>query len=136
MRFKFIVKPPLNKEYQKEISKLKKEFEVKEEFTEKEGPKNAKNLAKEAIEEGFERIIFVGGDGLLNEGINGIMEAKEKILSNFAIGIIPTGSGNNFAKTLAIPKDIREAFKIIKNNKTTLIDIGKAEFKSRKRIQN
>lgn len=127
MKFKFIVKPPAKKEYRRNFLRFKKEFEVKEEFVEREGPKNARNLAKGAIEEGFERIIFVGGDGLLNEGINGIMEAtRRKIPPDFAIGIIPTGSGNNFAKALKIPKDIKEAFEVIKKDKTTSVDIGKA----------
>lgn len=54
------------------------------------------------------------------------MEAVQgKISSNFAIGIIPTGSGNNFAKALKIPKDIKEAFQVIKKDKATSVDIGK-----------
>ena len=128
MKFFFIVKPPVKKEYQREFLKFKNAFdrEVEEEFTEKQGPKNARNLAKRATEQGFEKIIFVGGDGLLNEGVNGIMEATGgEIPQNFAIGTIPTGSGNNFAKALGIPKDVKEAFEIIKNEKTTLVDIGK-----------
>ena len=127
MRYKFIVKPPTKKEYQREFLIFKKNFEAEEEFTEKEGPKTAKNLAKKAVEEGFDRIILVGGDGLLNEGINGIIEATQgKVSSDFAIGTIPTGSGNNFAKELGIPKDIKEAFKVIKNDKKISIDIGRA----------
>jgi len=129
MKYKFIVKPPLKKQYQEDFLIFKNEFKgrVEEEFTEKEGPKTAKNLAKKAVEEGFDRIIFVGGDGSLNEGVNGIMAATgEKIFSNFALGIIPTGSGNNFAKNLGIPKDIKRAFEIIKKDKTISVDIGRA----------
>jgi len=127
MKIIFIVKPPPKKDYLKEVLKLKNQFEVSQEFTKKEGPQNARNLAKKAIEEGFERIIFVGGDGLINEGVNGIMAAvKEKEISfDLTLGIIPTGAGNNFAKELGIPKKIKKAFEIIKKNKTTLVDIGK-----------
>jgi YegS/Rv2252/BmrU family lipid kinase len=129
VRYKFIIKPPLKKELEKEILELKKENEVDFELTEKgeDSPKSAKNLAKRAIKEGFERIIVCGGDGLLNEVINGIME--EKIPENFAIGIIPTGSGNNFAKALGIPKDIKKAFGVIKSEKKTLVDVGKVNQK-------
>jgi YegS/Rv2252/BmrU family lipid kinase len=129
VRYKFIIKPPLKKELEKEILELKKENGVDFELTEKgeDSPKSAKNLAKRAIKEGFERIVVCGGDGLLNEAINGIM--TEKIPENFAIGIVPTGSGNNFSKALRIPKDIKKAFEIIKSEKKTLVDVGKVNQK-------
>jgi YegS/Rv2252/BmrU family lipid kinase len=129
MRYKFIIKPPLKKELEREIFELRKENEVDFELTEKgeNSPKSAKNLAKKAIKEGFERIIVCGGDGLLNEAINGIM--TEKIPENFAVGVVPTGSGNNFAKALGIPKDIKKAFEIIKSEKKTLVDVGKVNQK-------
>jgi len=129
VRYKFIIKHPLKKELEKEILELKKENEVDFELTEKgeDSSKSAKNLAKRAIKEGFERIVVCGGDGLLNEVINGIM--AEKIPENFAIGVIPTGSGNNFAKALGIPKDIKKAFEIIKSEKKILVDVGKVNQK-------
>jgi len=129
MRYKFIIKPPLKKELEGEILNLKKENEVEFELTERgeDSQKSAKNLAKKAIKEGFERIIVAGGDGLLNQVINGIME--EKIPENFAVGLVPTGSGNNFAKALGIPKDIKKAFEIIKSEKRTLVDVGKVNQK-------
>jgi YegS/Rv2252/BmrU family lipid kinase len=80
-------------------------------------------LAKKAIEEKFNRIIVVGGDGLLHEVINGVME--EKIPSDFVIGTIPTGSGNNFAKALGIKKNIKKSFEIIGKEKIISVDIGK-----------
>ncbi len=127
MKFKFIVKPPPKKEYQKEFLRFKKDFEAEQDFTEKRFPQNAQNLAKRAFEAGFERIIFVTGDGLLNEGINGIMEAaRGKIPANFAIGIVPAGTGNDFSKALSISKDIKKAFEIIKKGNTVSVDIGKA----------
>jgi len=126
MKFFFIIKPPVKKEFEREILEFKKEFKTKEELAEREGERNAQNLAKKAIEGGFERIIIVGGDGLLNEGVNGIIEETHgKIPSNFALGVIPTGSGNNFAKELGIKKNIKRAFSIIKQNKIDLVDIGK-----------
>jgi YegS/Rv2252/BmrU family lipid kinase len=129
VRYKFIIKPPLKKELEKEILELKKENEVDFELTEKgkDSPKSAKNLAKRAIKEGFERIVVCGGDGLLNEAVNGIMEGK--IPESFVVGVIPTGSGNNFAKALGIPKDIKKAFEIIKTEKKILVDVGKVNQK-------
>lgn len=135
MKIKFIVKSLTNekkaKEFQKEIGKFKKELKkkgvkIEEAFTTPDGETSARNLAKRAIKQGFNRIIFVGGDGLLNEGINGIMEATGRLCPpDFAIGIIPTGAGNDFTKPLKIPRDIGEAFEIIKKDKATSVDIGK-----------
>ena len=135
MKIKFIVKPILNKqklkEYREEFLKFKEELQkregkVEEVFTIAQGENNAQILAQKAIEEGFDRIVLVGGDGLLNEGVNGIIEGTQgKIPSDFVIGIIPTGTGNNLAKEIGIPKDIKKAFEIIKEEKTTSIDIGK-----------
>jgi len=126
MKFFFIIKPsPVKKQFKKEILEFKKIFEIKEELTESQGERNAQNLAKKAIGEGFERIIVVGGDGLLNEAVNGIMGAMEgNFSSNFALAIIPTGAGNNFAKELGI-KNIKEAFSVIRQNKKILVDLGK-----------
>lgn len=129
MRYKFVIKPPLKKELEKRILNLKKENEVDFELTEKKGEKNALNLTKKAIKDGFERIILVGGDGLVGEGINGVMEIKEKIPENFALGVIPTGSGNNFAKSLGIPKDIKKSIEIIKSEKKVSVDVGKVNGK-------
>lgn len=129
MKIKFIVKPPAKEEYQRELLIFKKEFKgkIEEEFSEREGEKSTKNLAKKAVKEGFDRIVLVGGDGTLSGGVNGVMEAtEEKLPTNFAIGIVPTGAGNNFAKTIGIPKNIKEAFEIIKNDKKRLVDIGRA----------
>lgn len=125
-KYKFIIKPPVKKDFQKEILSFKKNFDSPEDFSEKIGQKNAKNLAERAVKEGFTRIVVVGGDGLLNEAINGIMEGTGgKIPQDLALGIIPTGTGNNFAKALGISKDIKKAFQIIKNEKTTLVDVGR-----------
>lgn len=132
MKVKFIVKPPVEEGYISEFSIFKEEFSgrIKEDLTEREGPKNAKNLAKKAFSEGFNRIVFVGGDGILNEGVNGILELfNGQIPPQLTIGIIPTGSGNNFAKALNIPKDIKEAFRIIKKSKTKTVDVGKVNDK-------
>jgi len=131
MRIKFIAKPILDsqkaRDYKEEISKLKKQgIEIEESLTEAQGENNARILARKAIEQGFNRIIFVGGDGILNEGVNGLMESAEgKMPSDFTIGIIPIGSGNDFAKALNIPRDIKQDFQLIKRGSKTLVDLGK-----------
>ena len=82
---------------------------------------NAKELALEAAQKNYATVIAVGGDGTINEIVQGLAK------SNTALGIIPCGSGNGFARMLKIPlKDNLKCLEIIKQNNTKKIDIGLA----------
>ena len=88
-------------------------------------PNSAKNEATRAAEDGFDLIVAAGGDGTLNEVVNGIafLEKRPKM------AIIPAGTTNDYARALAIPRDnIPDAAKVILKNKTRKMDIGKAVF--------
>lgn len=90
--------------------------------------KHAISLSKNAIENGATQIIIAGGDGTLNEVINGVFLqqvcAPEKIL----IGIIPVGSGNDWSKTFHIPNNYKIAIDTLKERTTILQDIGLVQF--------
>ncbi len=77
-------------------------------------------LAKKASDSGVEQIISVGGDGTINEIINGIMQSKNHPI----LGIIPLGWANDFIKSVNIPSDPIEACKIILNGNQRKIDLG------------
>lgn len=86
-------------------------------------PNSAKNEAKRASLEGFDLIVAAGGDGTINEVINGIapLEKRPKL------AIIPAGTTNDFARALHIPReDPIEAAKIVLKNQTFKMDVGKA----------
>jgi len=76
--------------------------------------------ARQAVEEGAERLLVVGGDGMINS-IGSVL-----IGSNTALGVIPTGSGNGFARHFGIPLDIVKATKMLAFAKTKRIDVGYA----------
>jgi len=80
----------------------------------------AVELAQKAADNGAELIVSVGGDGTVNEIVNGIMKSK----NNPSLGIIPLGWANDFIKSTDIPSDIIEACKILIKGKTKKIDIG------------
>ena len=67
-------------------------------------------------------VVAVGGDGTVNEVANGIL-GQEKIL-----GVIPSGSGNDFIKCIAIPKKFDRAFEILIAGKSKSIDVGTVSF--------
>jgi diacylglycerol kinase (ATP) len=72
------------------------------------GPGDATDAARRAVEEGYERIVSAGGDGTLNETLNGIASVAGG-LEAVALGVIPIGTGNDFATTLGIPQDAEAA---------------------------
>ena len=76
-------------------------------------------LARQATEEGADIVIAAGGDGTIHAVAAGLIGTKG------TLGIIPVGTMNNIARSLAIPEDIDEACKIIAQGKTRPIDVGK-----------
>jgi len=87
--------------------------------------KHAIELAKQATENGCDYLIAVGGDGTLHEVINGMLQSKLPPTKSPAIGLLPYGSANDFARTACISNSIEELFKLIQSNTTQKIDIGK-----------
>lgn len=77
-------------------------------------------IARELADQ-YDKIVCVGGDGTLNEVINGILSGKHKT----PIGYIPAGSTNDFATSLNIPKNIMQAALAFTNSTEKLIDAGK-----------
>jgi diacylglycerol kinase (ATP) len=85
------------------------------------GEGDATLAAAEAVERGFDVIIAAGGDGTLNEVINGMAEKKDRPL----LGIMPLGTTNDFARALSIPKKWEAACDIIIRQYSSPIDVGK-----------
>lgn len=76
--------------------------------------------AKQAVERGFDLIVAAGGDGTLNEVVAGVSAFDERP----QIGLIPTGTTNDFARALRIPRDIDDAVDIILRGETIPVDVG------------
>lgn len=93
-------------------------------------PAHAIQLGREARERGFERVICVGGDGTLNEVVNGLLSAGE----SFAmpdLGVIPTGTGSDFARSLGIPHDVEAACRCLDGARATVTDLGVVSYVGR-----
>lgn len=85
-------------------------------------------FVREALKNGYENIVSVGGDGTLNEVVNGFFENGKMIKESAKLGIIPGGTGGDFIRTLGYPKEYSEACKVIARGQTRLIDLGKLNF--------
>jgi len=90
---------------------------------------HATQLAKTLCVNNVDIIIAVGGDGTLNEVVNGVMLAKKVNPDSISsIGILPYGSGNDFVKTLKVTNDIGKLAFLINQRSLTPIDLGKISF--------
>lgn len=98
------------------------------EFSFTTGPYTAPDITKNAIKSGFDRIISVGGDGTLNEVVNGFFENEKQINPNATLGVISMGTGADFIKTIGIPKPYEKAIKIINNGNIRTLDTGRIRF--------
>lgn len=129
----FIINPAASggktlKEWNKKIYPLleKENFSFDYEFTTK--PLDAFELALEGIKKGYKRLISVGGDGTVNEIANAILTQNIIDSTEIALGSIGTGTGNDWRKTVGIPKDYKQAIKVIKEGKYILQDVGKVNY--------
>jgi len=97
-------------------------------FTEK--PKQATDIAREVLKDGFDLIIGVGGDGTLNEISNGFFQhdSSEAINGDASLGIVPSGTGSDFIRFMKIPRDFRQSVEAIKNSLKKKIDLGRITF--------
>ncbi len=85
-------------------------------------PTHALELTRQAGEQGYERVIAVGGDGTVHEVINGLMQLPEKQRPIF--GVVPAGSGNDFAHAAGIPINPLEALNLALYGEPGDLDVG------------
>jgi YegS/Rv2252/BmrU family lipid kinase len=85
-------------------------------------PGEARQLAAEAIREGCDTIIAAGGDGTLNEVLNGIGDAPDGF-ERARLGMLPLGTVNVFARELGIPLGLEKAWEIIQRGREMRIDL-------------
>jgi YegS/Rv2252/BmrU family lipid kinase len=85
-------------------------------------PGDARRLAAEAVAEGFDIIVAAGGDGTVNEVLNGIGDAPDGF-ERVRLGVLPLGTVNVFARELAIPSKLEAAWKTICAGRETRIDL-------------
>jgi YegS/Rv2252/BmrU family lipid kinase len=91
-------------------------------FTERRG--DAAALAGDAARKGSNLIIACGGDGTISEVANGILASGKDV----ELGILPSGTGGDFRRTLEIPSRSRDAARILRDGRTVRIDVGRVSY--------
>jgi YegS/Rv2252/BmrU family lipid kinase len=90
-------------------------------------PGDARRLAAEAVRDGFDLIAAAGGDGTLNEVLNGIGDAPDGF-ARARLGVLPLGTVNVFARELKIPLRIERAWEVLQRENEIKIDLPRVEF--------
>lgn len=85
---------------------------------------DAELAAEDAARCGYSHVFAAGGDGTLNEVVNGVARVPGA-LDKVIFGLIPAGTGNDFAESLGIPNEIDLALEAIFSGKTISVDLGK-----------
>ncbi len=88
---------------------------------------DARRLASQAVMEGFDLIVAAGGDGTVNEVLNGIGDAPNGF-ANARLGVLPLGTVNVFARELKIPLKVENAWEVLQNGRELKIDLPRVEF--------
>jgi diacylglycerol kinase (ATP) len=91
-------------------------------------------LSREAVEKGYNLVIAVGGDGTVNEVVNGLMDDNDRCRA--ALGIIAAGTQNDIARMLGIPRDYLRACQLFRNFEKVKIDIGAVEYTHHNEIRS
>lgn len=80
---------------------------------------HVQELARKAVDEGFDRVVAAGGDGTISETINGMAPDFGRV----AFGVIPLGTGNDFARSIDVPHDAETAIDVLAADQTHLVDV-------------
>nr|WP_320059454.1 YegS/Rv2252/BmrU family lipid kinase [uncultured Bacteroides sp.] len=112
----------------KEIKEYMDSKKVSYDYVQSEGFGSVERLAGILANNGYRTIVVVGGDGAINDAINGIMNSNAPDKSEIAIGIIPNGIGNDFARYWDLNLEYKEAVNWVINNRKKKIDVGYCNF--------
>lgn len=90
----------------------------------------AAGLVRDAIRDGAKTIVAVGGDGTVNEAVNGICEGAHPPGDDVALGFVMFGTGGDFRRSFELPKSVAAAISRLKDGRSRVIDLGRLRYVS------
>ena len=109
-----------------QIMALLKSLGVDFKYDMTEAPGHAIELAKTAAKKGYKFVVSVGGDGTIHEIVNGLHQAGAN--GEVAVGIINTGTGADYIRTLGVPRRYKDACKCLLSSNRRTVDLGVVEY--------
>ena len=95
------------------------------EFQFTEAPGHATKMTRTALLQGYHNIVVLGGDGTINEAVNGFFDKGALINPEATLGILTGGSGNDTIRTLGISRDVTQAIRQLAQGNVKLCDAGR-----------
>jgi YegS/Rv2252/BmrU family lipid kinase len=111
-----------------QIMRLLKSIGLRFDFDVTDAPGHATELAESAARKGYELVVSVGGDGTINEVVNGLYRAGS--LKDVTLGIISTGVGADYIRTIGAARHFFEACHRLANPRQLTVDLGVAEYQN------
>lgn len=102
-------------------------------LVETEEPGHAEELARQAAADGHDRVIVVGGDGTVQEAVNGLLRGSPAAREPLPVGIVPGGSGNDLVRALGLPRGDGPALEVALDGGQRVIDVVEARAGDRAR---
>jgi YegS/Rv2252/BmrU family lipid kinase len=93
-----------------------------------EGPGHATWAARDALEDGERFLVAVGGDGTVQEVVNGMIQDDRPVRDDAVLGVVAAGSGCDFVRTFGLPGDAIRAVRHLDGDRLYPIDVAKAEY--------
>lgn len=106
------------------ISKLLREAGIRYEPVFTEHKHHATELTVSAVRQGYRHIIMVGGDGTLHEVVNGLFIQQEVEPKEVLVAVLAVGTGNDWVRTVGMPRRYEDAVKAIREECSFLQDVG------------
>ena len=91
-------------------------------------PGEATKLVRDAVAGGARTVIAVGGDGTINEAVNGLCDGENAPLENVTFGFVMYGTGGDFRRSFDVPKGVSAAIERLKGGRSQVIDLGRLRY--------
>jgi YegS/Rv2252/BmrU family lipid kinase len=111
-----------------ELERALRQRGLRYEIVETTGPGDAERLAREALADGKHYLVAVGGDGTVDEVVNGMIENDKPIDPDAVLGVVGAGSGNDFVRTFGLAADADRGSAVLAGDRLFPIDAGKVTF--------
>ena len=109
------------------LAKRLRDLHLQYEYELTQGPLTATSFVRQALRAGVRTVVGVGGDGTLNEVVNGFFLNEQAIAPDASLGVIPVGSSSDIARALGIPAGLAAA-DLLRDGRLASIDLGRADF--------
>ncbi|MGB7605380.1 MAG: diacylglycerol kinase family protein [Lutisporaceae bacterium] len=128
----FVVNPvSAGKKTVKEWPSFEKQFKekgLKFDWAFTDYPEHATSITREVLKSGYDLVVSVGGDGTLNEVLNGFFEMNNPINPKARLAVFSRGTGSDFIKSLGIKKGFGDFYSVLQRNNVQKFDVGRATF--------